>query len=399
MKNPEKIEFVFGNEEILRKMTEQKPMKPFSDEALLLLDSLSARIRSCPGAKEMADVAAFGFWCRRAGMIQKKESYERRIDYRLGRGITLHFVPSNLPVLFAFSMAASILAGNCVIMRIPSRRSKQAEAILHCLEDVLHALPEWSLRIVFLRYGHEKAITDMLSGMCDIRVIWGGDASVTEIRKSALPPRAVELTFANRSSAAVIKASEIIKNLDLADLSRKFYNDTYLNDQNACSSPGIIYWLGTKGEIESAKKTFWNAVYEYGSKRYEVTPVLVIKKWEQAACIGATVCNTQIVNNENLIVRADVPMLSEEDWDYLSPGGFFIESGGESLQGLLPVLTERCQTVTCFGISCLEIGGFFAENRVSGADRIVEFGHALDFSLIWDGFDLIASMSRIISFM
>ena len=31
---------------------------------------------------------------------------------------------------------------------------------------------------------------------------------------------------------------------------------------------------------------------------------------------------------------------------------------------------------------------------VFGVDRIVQIGHALDFSLIWDGMDLIAQMSR-----
>lgn len=31
---------------------------------------------------------------------------------------------------------------------------------------------------------------------------------------------------------------------------------------------------------------------------------------------------------------------------------------------------------------------------VLGVDRVVETGHALDFSLIWDGIDLIRQMSR-----
>ena len=31
---------------------------------------------------------------------------------------------------------------------------------------------------------------------------------------------------------------------------------------------------------------------------------------------------------------------------------------------------------------------------VPGVDRVVQIGHALDFSLIWDGMDLIAQMSR-----
>ena len=37
-------------------------------------------------------------------------------------------------------------------------------------------------------------------------------------------------------------------------LSLKFFNDTFLVDQNACSSPHVVFWLGKKND--DAKKTF-----------------------------------------------------------------------------------------------------------------------------------------------
>lgn len=39
-----------------------------------------------------------------------------------------------------------------------------------------------------------------------MRVIWGGDATIKEIRRAALLPRATEITFADRYSLAVIDA-------------------------------------------------------------------------------------------------------------------------------------------------------------------------------------------------
>ena len=41
-------------------------------------------------------------------------------------------------------------------------------------------------------------------------------------------------------------------------LIRNFYNDTYLVDQNACTSPHLILWIGKSNLI--AKKKFWNAL-------------------------------------------------------------------------------------------------------------------------------------------
>ena len=47
-------------------------------------------------------------------------------------------------------------------------------------------------------------------------------------------------------------------------IAKNFFNDTYLVDQAACSSPILINWLGKKSEI--ARKKFWDAVYSYLKK-------------------------------------------------------------------------------------------------------------------------------------
>ena len=36
------------------------------------------------------------------------------------------------------------------------------------------------------------------------------------------------------------------------------------------------------------------------------------------------------------------------------------------------------------------------ENKLSGIDRIVPIGQALDISMIWDGYDLTSSLTRVI---
>lgn len=79
------------------------------------------------------------------------------------------------------------------------------------------------------------------------------------------------------------------------------------------------------------------------------------------------------------------------------PGGFFFECSGENLDGLYPALTRKCQTLTCVNeTECTEVAEKLICAGVSGVDRVVQIGHALDFSLIWDGMDLIVQMSRLI---
>ena len=59
----------------------------------------------------------------------------------------------------------------------------------------------------------------------------------------------------------MLSASEILK-LDqsgLENLCDKFFNDTFLVDQNACSSPGLIFWVGADKTRDAAKHLFWTS--------------------------------------------------------------------------------------------------------------------------------------------
>ena len=78
-------------------------------------------------------------------------------------------------------------------------------------------------------------------------------------------------------------------------------------------------------------------------------------------------------------------------------GGYFYECELDSFQYLVPLMDERIQTIVYWGISADELRGELMRKHVRGVDRIVPPGSAMDIDTIWDGFDLVASMSRIIS--
>lgn len=395
-----KITYILGTAEILEHIRENRPVVPFSEKTLMFLSEVSEHIRKKKDLGKMPEVTAFAFWCRRAHLEQLKTEYNSGNTRRLGRGVSLHFAPSNIPVLFAFTMAAGLLAGNSVIVRLPGKRTEQEDAIVCVMREIMEKeYPEFQSRIVFCRYEHDRTVTDLLSGLCDVRVIWGADASISEIRQSPLPPRAVELPFASRESAAVLDAATVNGAEDIMLLVREFYNDTYLNDQNACSSPRMIYWLGTSCEVEKARERFWTALAELLEERnYQVPPSVAVQKLDGAMMLAAVSDNVRILRDKlhetNRLVRVLVPELRKEMWEYTVPGGFFIESEGESLEGIADILTGYCQTLCVYGVTPDMVAEKLEAWQVPGGDRIVPAGHTLDFTLTWDGSDLIEAMSR-----
>ena len=76
------------------------------------------------------------------------------------------------------------------------------------------------------------------------------------------------------------------------------------------------------------------------------------------------------------------------------PGGFFMETAGEDFTGLKKIISSHCQTICTYGVDRNALGGYIAENGLKGGDRIVPVGSALEFSLTWDGINIINAMSR-----
>jgi hypothetical protein len=65
-----------------------------------------------------------------------------------------------------------------------------------------------------------------------------------------------------------------------------------------------------------------------------------------------------------------------------------------SLDAIVPVINEKYQTVTVVGIDKTVIRELILRNSLRGIDRVVSAGKALDMDLIWDGYDIVGSMSR-----
>ena len=383
------LQYVVGTPEIVENMQNVRRLRPFDCDVISFLNDLSSELRKNRG---YPDVATFGFWCRKAALLQVKEKYDD-VSERFGKGIVFHSTPSNVPVNFAFSFAAGLLAGNANIVRLPGKPFEQAGIISDAISRLLgYNHKNMAPYIAFVKFPPMKEISDAFSALCNVRVIWGGDMTVDELRQSKIPARTTEITFADRHSIAVIDADAYLAEERKDAVIQNFYNDTYYSDQNACTSPRIIFWKGDK--TAEAKADFWKRVHGLVIEKYSLAPVQSVGKLNAMYSV-ASQKKVKLENSQDMfITRLAVNEIQKDLMDYKYNSGFYFEKDIDSLDDIVNVCDIRCQTVTYFGVKEEEFRQFLEESRPIGIDRIVPMGKSMDFALIWDGYDLIRQMSR-----
>lgn len=390
------VEFLLGDADTLRAIGSLPARAPFSPEILAFVACFSQALLRQPEVKAWSDVASLAFWCRPASLQQMQDAYPD-LAMRQGRGVAFHIAPANVAVNFAYSLLVGLLTGNANVVRLPGKSFHQVEMICQALKEALVLHPPFASAIVLVRYDKQRAINDVLSGMCQTRLIWGGDATIMALRQSPLPPRSLDIAFANRHSFAVIDAGGYLQEPDKARIALDFYNDTLHSDQNACSSPGLVVWLGNDAALrEQARQQFWHYFDRVSAARYTLQSVSAVEKLSAFCLLSAEVAGVvrQPVSH-NRLVRVELPELTGDSLNYSGSCGYFLEYQANSIDEIAPVCGQTTQTLSYCGLSRETIEDFIRRCRPSGIDRIVPVGQALRFTLLWDGYDLIRLLTLI----
>ncbi len=386
MKN---TDFILGSIDIVK-----KPMKPYSDDAVNFLKELSNIILSDRSARMYPDVISVGYWCRTANINRKKAEFEDD-KLRLGRGLAFHIAPSNVPVNFAFSFFFSLLSGNANIVRIPSKPFPQVNILINAIKKCCENFPEIKKRTAFVRYEANDEITEEFSKMADVRIIWGGDRTVEHIRSFKAKPRCIDISFSDRYSIAIINANKVAKTSDdeITRIAHGFYNDTFLMDQNACSSPRLVVWQNYEKE---AHDKFWKAVKKE-TEKYNLQAALAVDKYTMLCsdAIEKDYINS-LYKDGNMLICPEIVEIPECTDCISGKGGYFYEYFAKDIGEISGILSEKIQTITYFGVNPEELREFIIKEGLMGVDRIVPFGSAMDIDVIWDGYDLVGTLSRII---
>ena len=397
----EEIDFLIGEFDQVDSLFNQRSLDVFSDVTISFISDISKKILSDPLVRLYPDVATFAFYCRRANLDIIKNNYILDAELRIGRGILFHIAPGNVPVNFAYSLLAGLLTGNINIVRVPSKDFEQVNIICNAIRKSLIAEEYKSIfsnRIFLVKYNRESIATGFFSKICDVRVIWGGDQTIEDVRKFCIPPHSTELTFSDRYSIAIINAESYLRRQDKSKIALDFYNDTLLFDQNACTSPQTIYWLGSLTEVELAKSKFWNL---YGGilkdKEFKLQPIISVDKlttFYSQAILHGDIEKEPYESNE--IWRVKNKSIHNDIDRFRCTSGYFNEIVISSLNDLSNVINRKYQSVGYLGFSKEELKEWVMKDKPLGIDRIIQIGRTMDFSLKWDGHNLIFALSRCI---
>lgn len=368
-------------------------LRPFDALQIEFAAALSRALTTSAAARAHPELVALGFWLRPAHLKKLIDDLLSTSDdaVLLPRGLTFHIAPGNVDTIFVYSWMLSLLCGNRSIVRLSSKASEQTALLLATLDTLLQeaAWAPIAQRIVFLRYGHDDAVTARLSAACDMRVVWGGDATVNTVRALPLPPHATELCFPDKFALTLLRAHHLARQDagHLATLAKAFCNDAFSFGQQACSSPRLVLWLGDEADTAAARAPWWPAV--------EARAQQMAHGLGAAEQLNKAVAADLLAMEANVHIEPAAPLVQRVWLDEAAVhaelhcgGGLFHEARIDHLDALLPLLSRRIQTVSECGFSRHELAHWARQAGPRGIDRIVPLGQALDFAPVWDGVNL-----------
>lgn len=356
-------------------------------------------------ARRFPELASLGFFLRKGEIAKALSTLDTSGDaLRFPRGLVFHVPPANVDTIFVYSWALSALAGNHNVVRVSSRSAGAAETVLEALNVALSEVDTETAAAItatqrMVTYDRSDEISGALSVAADLRVIWGGDASVAALRKYPLAPHARDLTFPDRSSFAVasVRGWQNASETERRTAVEGFYNDSYWFDQAACSSPRAVFWVGAEAGAQAAGQEFRTLLAEVLATKQHVTePAMAVQKRVSAygAAVDGLITGIEFQGNGLAMLELSNAAILPREW---LGAGTFANARVDSLSDLVPIVLRKDQTVSQFGFSREELTEFVTELAGRGVDRVVPFGSALTFSAIWDGYDLLTEFSRLVT--
>lgn len=391
-----KFERHFNSDEIFNESVEPT----YGKNAVLFLLELSKVLLKDKRARQFPDLITFAYFCRKSNLQAFKTSHlDDSIEMnRFGWGVCLHIAPANIPMNFAFSFIMGFLSGNKNIVRLPSKKFEQIDIFLELFSSVMlrDNFKELKKKNYFIRTQRDSNKLLNLISHVDALIVWGGDSTVNKFRNVRKKPSCIEAYFPDRVSSLLINCDKLLglSLIEMKKICSEFFNDTYLVDQNACSSASMICWYSRKNNFLKAKDYFTKSMLAHLQDSYQLETISRIEK---------TIDVVKFCESTNGIVEIEKPgdklwYVHSEEHKLIKPKlGVFISKELDNLNQLEPLFRSNEQTLTYFGFNPQEIISEFAGKSSSMIDRVVPIGKALDIGLIWDGKNMIYALSKYVN--
>jgi hypothetical protein len=391
---------------ISEKFLKQSCILSYHEISILFLDEFSKLLMRDNKSRMYPEIISFAFWIRKANVLKMINNIPRRDETQLvARGVTFHLAPSNVDIMFLYSWVLSLLAGNINIVRISQQKSELVDFVITHL-NTMAKNKKYSLIVDLNRiitYDRNSNINQYISKYCRLRILWGGDQTVNNFKKYITPAFCKDVSFSDKFSYAVIKSSEynMVDSANKNILITNFYNDSYWFDQMACSSPQIIYFVGSDSENSIAAAHFKTDLDKLvTAKRYKklaASNMDHLVNWYKYASKDIQRSNFNQDSNSSTFINVSLNTIDE---NYKTCGaGLFLITYLETLNDLTQKRSSKDQTMTYYGFSKLELKEFINNKNVHSPSRIVPVGKALDFSAVWDGYELLVEFVKVVELL
>ncbi|PCJ32218.1 MAG: acyl-CoA reductase [Gammaproteobacteria bacterium] len=321
----------------------------------------------------------------------------------LPRGIVVHWLSGNVPLLGMFALLQSIVTKNVNILKVSADESQALPALLGCFKGLAYTTPggykisgddllKTMAVIYFDRNQHE--IANKFSSSADVRIAWGGREAVESV--SLLPKKYTcqDILFGPKLSMMVVGNDALDSDKAIRKLIRRAATDASVFDQFACASPHTIF-VEKGGEIsplEFAKRL------SLAMDKALVRLPTSIPDTGQANKIRSKIAEYDFIGevwSDNLLRWT---VLFEEDTQLVAPTYFRVITvkAVDNIFDVIPQVHEDIQTV---GLAMRGDKRLKFANAITmqGAMRCPDIGHMTHFDSPWDGLYAIDRMIRWVS--
>jgi len=374
------------------------PFAPaFVPERIELLGHFAGALQKDRRWREAAPVVALAFWLRKTAMTRLADAFHARAhpqSVATGRGVAFHLPPQNVDTLFLYSWAVAFACGNTNVVRLPEQVSPTMTALL---DPLIALLNEAGSPDLFLTYPRgDDAANVQMSAMADCRLVWGGDAKAALFHQWPVRLGGKSLAFPDRYSHAILSARSValLDEPALDQLAKRLHDDIRLFDQRACSSPHTIHLVDADKAGLDAVHILLERLDALASRVPGIDPAHGTAKFAAACALAARdmVAGVERLSNETTVVH----LADGESRGAAIGGGFLSLRVAPSLAAIAETLTCKDQTLTHFGLEENRLAAFAAQAAARGVARIVPVGSALNFDHLWDGYDLVAELTRVV---
>ncbi|WP_431065197.1 acyl-CoA reductase [Methylotuvimicrobium sp.] len=182
--------------------------------------------------------------------ISLSEQHETRLFRCQPRGLIVHWIAGNVPVLGMISLIQGILGKNATIVKASRHDAGLLPALLDSFKDVTYISRSGqkisadiltnSVAVIYSEKDDIEAAR-YLSTIADVRVAWGGREAVESIMN--LPRRfgTEDIIFGPKVSFIVVGIEYLCNEASARQLAKNIVKDVSAFDQRGCNSPHTVF--------------------------------------------------------------------------------------------------------------------------------------------------------------